>query len=108
MLQPHVTFAVQLVHVQLVQVHPPVQAVQFVQPPVQTVHVQSEHPPLQVQVQVQPQLTGFEVHGQVLGPPVHAEHPQPELLSTRHFGPSGNTLIIKSVTLNVPMMSSLR
>jgi hypothetical protein len=107
MLQPHVTPPVQWVHVQLVQVHPPVQAVQFVHPPVQAVHVQFEHPAPQVPVQVQPQVTGFEVQGQVLMPAVHAEHPQPESLTTRHFGPSGNTLIIKSVTLNVPMMSSL-
>jgi len=86
----------------VLQVHPWVQAPQ----------VTPEHPPVQVPVQplvqLQAQLTLSPQEGwQALGPSVQGLQPQPES-PTRHWCPCGNTLIIKSVTLNVPKMSSLR
>lgn len=84
------------------QVHPLVQAPQLT----------PEHPPVQVPVQpfvqLQAQLTLSPQEGlQALGPSVQGLQPQPES-PTRHCSPCGNTLIIKSVTLNVPKMSSLK
>jgi hypothetical protein len=86
----------------VLQVHPLVQAPQLT----------PEHPPVQVPVQpfvqLQAQLTLSPQEGlQALGPSVQGLQPQPES-PTRHCIPCGNTLIIKSVTLNVAKMSSLR
>jgi hypothetical protein len=84
----------------VLQVHPLVQAPQLT----------PEQPPLQVQVQpfvqLQAQLTlSLQEGWHWLGPSVHGLQPQPE--SGKHSVLCGNTLIIKSVTLNVAKMSSL-
>ena len=71
-----------------------------------------EHPPVQVpvqpSVQLQAQLTlSWQEGWQALCPSVQG--PQPPESPTRQAGPPcGNTLIIKSVTLNVPKMSSFK
>jgi len=106
-------------------VHPPLHPLQpqvgLVQPALQPLHplVQPQvapqvtvHPPVQVPVQpfvqLQAQLTLSGQEGwQGVGPSVQGLQPQPES-PTRHCSPCGNTLIIKSVTLNVAKMSSLR
>lgn len=97
-LQPHVGLLQPVL-----QVHPRVQAPQLtpVHPPVQV--------PVQLFVQLQAQLTlSWQEGWQPLSPSVQGLQPQPES-PKRHCGPPcGNTFIIKSVTLNVPMMSPLR
>jgi hypothetical protein len=80
----------------------------FVQP--QVAPQLAVHPPVQVPVQpfvqLQAQLTKSLQEGwQGVGPSVQGLQPQPE--SGKHSVLCGNTLIIKSVTLNVAKMSSL-
>jgi hypothetical protein len=95
-LQPHVGLLQPAL-----QVHPLVQAPQL----------GPEHPPVQVPlqpfVQLQAQLTLSPQEGWQADSP-SVQGPQPAEGPKKQPGPCGNTLIIKSVTLNVPKMSSRR